>query len=63
MQMCKTKILKFIIVNVIINIIITTMASVIIIYFVELHSTHPEYGKNIQGISAGRPCYPWMSCR
>jgi hypothetical protein len=63
MQMCKTKILKFIIVNVIINIIITTMASVIIIYFVELHSIHPEHSKNIQGISAGRPCYPWMSCR
>jgi hypothetical protein len=63
MQTFRTKMLKFILINVAINILITAMASLIIIYFVELHSVHPEYSKTIQGISARKPCYPWMSCR
>jgi len=48
---------KFIIINTIITLIITIMTTSLIIYFIEIHSTHPVHGA-IQEASTGRPCMP-----
>lgn len=49
--------------TILINVLIATISSYIIIHFIQLHSVHPEYG-NYKKVSLelNVRCSPWDSC-
>jgi hypothetical protein len=51
--------IKYTIINIIISTIFTLITTYSVKHFIEKHSVHPQYGnyKNV-----GLPCSPWDSC-
>lgn len=48
---------------IIINIITAIISTLVIIYFINLHSVHPVHGNYQQVNAQTTKCYPWDDCR
>jgi hypothetical protein len=48
---------------VIIQLLITFLATWCIIHHIEKHSVHPVYGNYVKTSADGMTCEPWDSCR
>lgn len=51
--------MRYFILNIIINCLLTAISISIVTYYIEKHSVHPTYGDYPQKVYN---CYPWDSC-